>query len=122
MCAHVCVHACVYVCAAFGGNKRKSATTFALTELLVIILLPVFWTLRMGGILELPNRNVILHKCSNMLIRYKIIHKNSAWLYVRKKTINFVYHGAHIAQDNGNQTKLHIGESQGKTLVFECLN
>lgn len=76
----------------------------------------------MGGILELPNRNLTLHKCSNMLIRYKIIHKNSAWLYVGKKTINFVYHGAHIAQDNGNQTKLHIGESQGKTLVFQCLN
>lgn len=35
----------------------------------------------------------LLYKCSNMLIRYKIINKNSAWLSMGKITIPCVYLG-----------------------------
>lgn len=53
-----------------------------------------------------------------MLIRYKIINKNSAWLSMGKITIPSVYLRCMHTLDNGNHIKLYIGERQGKILIF----
>lgn len=44
-----------------------------------------------------------------MLIRCKIIYRNSAWFYTGKKI-----HDAHIVQDNGNHIKLYKGKKSGQ--------
>lgn len=104
--------------------KEHCLCTFRFSEILVIILLPVFWALWMEGIQNCNQKSLNtspLYKCSNMLIRYKIIYRNFAWFYMGRKFILFIY-DAHIVQDDGNHIKPYKGKKLGQdppTWLFE---